>query len=486
MNVHRGAAANLLWPVLLLGVAGDFLFRAEGLGINLAVWTSGVVAAWWLYRQRMGDLPAGVERALLVGVLALGAAFAWRENPMLRFLDAVALVLSFALLPVAAGAASAETLRELSLGRLIASLFGLLRRLLTGLVPTLLDANRVRREGPSSRVATVAAVARGTIVTVPLLLIFGGLLGHADPVFGDVLAGLVGFDPERLASHTIGLLAAGWIGSALLSGVLSGSAVPERLEWASLHLGFGPVEIGMILGLVDLLFAAFIAFQLPYLFGGAGWVERTAGVTLAEYARHGFFELVAVSGLVLPMLLLLHAQLPEEDRRGERLYRALAGWQILLVLVIMASAIHRMALYQREFGLTEDRFFASALIGGLAVTCCWFGATVLRGSANRFAGGALLAWAGWLALLHVVNPERVIVETNLARAKSGQVLDVDYLSRLTSDAVPALVEGLASMPESERGRVEHELREGPAPSVHDWRDWHFGRQRAERLIADLH
>ena len=241
----------------------------------------------------------------------------------------------------------------------------------------------------------------------------------------------------------------------------------------------------MLLGLLNLLFAMFVAFQLPYFFGGAAWVERTAGVTLAEYAREGFFQLVVVSALVLPLLLGLHAWSAAAPGRAGALFRPLAAWQVALVLVIMASAIHRMTLYQREYGLTEDRFFASAFIAGLAVTFCWFGATVLRGSAERFAGGALAAWAGWLLLLHVVNPERVIVEANIARASARHSLDVSYLTGLSSDATPALVRNLGRIPEVERAVVLKALHTVSDSSARDWRAWHYGRAEARRLVAHI-
>jgi hypothetical protein len=485
MTEPREGAGRLLWPVLLLGIAADVLFRADGLGLNLALWLGGAVWAWWQHRRQSGEYPAESERVVLVAILAIGVASMWRENPMLRFLDGFALIASFALLPVVAAPAEAKSFWELSVGRLVLATMALVRRALRGPVPTVLDAGRTARERRTGLAGTLSAVARGTFLSVPALLIFGGLLGHADPVFGDFLKGLIRFDFERLVEHSLAIFSASWVAAALLSGALAEERWMVRETPLASSGGLGRVEIGMILGLVNLLFAAFIAFQLPYLFGGADWVERTAGVTLAEYARKGFFELVVVSALVLPLLLVLHARLTRDERRGDRLYRSLAAWQVALVLVIMGSAIHRMALYQREYGLTEDRFFASAFMGGLAVTLCWFGATVLRGRAERFAGGTLVAWAGWLTLLHVVNPERVIVETNLSRAETGHNLDVSYLTRLSSDATPSLIAQLGRVPALQRPAVVTALRTLVAAPEDDWRAWHFGRAEARRFLAGL-
>ncbi len=485
MRGRSEGAAALVWPALLLGVAADQLFRVDAIGINLTIWLVAAVLAWCWYRIRDGGVLTAVERALLRCIVAVGVASAWRENPMLRVLDGLALVGSAALLPFAAEQTGALTAVCLTPGQVLESLIHLGRRGLLGALPSLIAASQVRPEGRTRLSPTLFAIVRGTLLSVPAVLLFGSLLGHADPVFGDFLQGLVRFDVRRLGSHVVGTLAAGWLAAAWLGGTVAHerALLPPRID--ARQGGLGVVEIGMLLGLLNLLFAAFLAFQLPYFFGGAGWVQRTAGVTLAEYARHGFFELVVVSALVLPLLLVLDVRLALGEKRPARLYRALAGWQVGLVLVMMASATHRMALYQQQFGLTEDRFFASALMAGLAVTLCWFGLTVLRGSGARFAGGALFAWAAWLALLHVVNPERVIVEANVVRAEAGLALDAKYLGGLSSDAAPSLVASLDRLTPVTRAELEMALRARTDTMHGDWRAWHYGRALARQLVHGL-
>ena len=85
----------------------------------------------------------------------------------------------------------------------------------------------------------------------------------------------------------------------------------------------GAVEIGIILGLVNLLFLSFVIFQVPYLFGGMELVQSTPDFKLATYARRGFGELVAVAALVLPLLLATHWLLKKGDRVAGMLYLSL-------------------------------------------------------------------------------------------------------------------------------------------------------------------
>ena len=168
------------------------------------------------------------------------------------------------------------------------------------------------------------------------------------------------------------------------------------------------------------------------------------------------------------------------------MFRWLAGGQVALVLVIMASAAHRMALYQAEFGLTEDRFFASALMAGLAASALWFAATVLRGRPVAFARGTLLAWGAWLCTLNAVNPERIIAETNLRRRAETGTLDVSYLTSLGADAVPAVVAALPQLPAPEAEAIRRELVWRFVPDAPpDLRAWDLGTARARAAVSTL-
>ena len=71
---------------------------------------------------------------------------------------------------------------------------------------------------------------------------------------------------------------------------------------------FGLTEVAVALGVLDLLFLTFVAVQFRHLFGDTD-------LSHAEYAREGFFQLVAVASLSLPILLFAdHAARPSGSR----------------------------------------------------------------------------------------------------------------------------------------------------------------------------
>lgn len=231
----------------------------------------------------------------------------------------------------------------------------------------------------------------------------------------------------------------------------TGSA-KRKWSWADLDNsivpGFtlGTVEIAVILGLINLLFLSFVIFQLPYLFGGMDLVQNTPDFKLAAYARRGFGELVTVAGLVLPILLASHWLIRRDSPNAQKLFRVLAGVQIGLLFIIMASAVQRLVLLTGNlgYGMTTVRFYPMVFMLWLAVVFVWFGATVLRGARKHFAWGAL--WSAFVILgaTHVLNPDAFIVKTNIALLQQGRAFDGYYNFSLSADAVP---EALAALPQ---------------------------------------
>jgi len=270
------------------------------------------------------------------------------------------------------------------------------------------------------------------------------------------------------------------------------------------------------------LFAAFVIVQLRYFFGGDALVQATAGMSYADYARRGFFELVTVSTLVLPVVLSANALLRRDTPRAEAVYRALSGTLLVLLAVIMYSAVARMRLYESAYGLSEDRLYATVFMAWLAIVFVWFATTVLRGRERTFTPGVLASGWATLIALNVANPSAYVARFNIARADQGKEVDVRYIARLGADAAPALAGYLArervtvpagwvipstdsanqavmlpassvlqpvngareSADYAERCEAARRLLHDWGPSIQaDWRSWTVSSGRARRAVA---
>jgi hypothetical protein len=497
--VPPASVAALLVAGAVLGVVGDTLLRAPGPpGLNLSLWIASVAtAALALHHRAARALDRDRAAWLAIGVV-FAAGLAWRDAPPLKLLALGCATLTFALAahrPAAAWVRRAGVLRyagALVLGALHAW---------TAATLALVDATRSARRveiGPAIGWRRAAAVTRGLLIAAPLVAVFGALFMSADAVFAKLVANMVRFDFESIASHVLLFSILAWLSTGYLRGSLTGTDLPSRvdrsqgiggrdipaLKWPAL----GITEVATALAAIDLLFLLFVIVQFRYLFGADTLVQITPDLTYAEYARRGFFELVFAVVLVVPVLLAADWLLERRTRRDALVFRGLAGLQVGLVLAIAASALQRLRLYYASYGLTEARFYGMVLLIWIGAMLFWLAATVLRGRRDSFAFGALASGLGTVALLFVVNPDAVIARANVGRMASADAkirFDVAYATSLSADAVPVLIDALPALSRDVQCPLaRHMLRRWPTDRVRSIRSWNWSAARASDAVRE--
>lgn len=460
-----------------LGTLGDALLRPLPWGLNLTLWSAALIAAA-VALQRYAETEEATTGWIPVA-LAVSALMAWRDSPALKGLDLAALciVLGLAVWRTRGGAVRASGLARTSYALLEAAgeaVFGALP-----LVFSDVKWREIPREGWTRH---ALAAARGIAIALPLLLLFGSLLVAADAAFDSLVSSTFNFDLPLATSHLLLALAFAWVAAGVLRGLVmrplpkeaTGAVPAPAIRPPSL----GIVEIATVLGLLDALFLAFVLVQLPHFFGSYDSLLAPGTATFSEYARRGFFELCTVAALVLPLLMGMHWLLRKAEPRAERVFRIVGGLMVGLVFVIIASGLHRMGLYLSAYGLTELRVYTTAFMLWLAAVFAWFAWTVLRGRRERFTFGALTAAVETVVLLHVANPDALIVRVNASRHDAPVQFDAVYAATLSGDAVPALLRRMDAVPAEARCGVARRLLHDWSGADEDWRAWSLGRSRA--------
>jgi hypothetical protein len=470
---------TVLAAAALLGIVGETV-RAVPLGINVLIWTVSLVAAAAALARRLQISLTGEGRWFVAPLLFFAAAFAWRDSPTLQVMNglAVLLTLSLAGLYSRAGQVRAAGLLDFLMGALMIGVHAGV-----GLFHALFEEIQWK-EIPRGRWSeTALGIARGALIALPLLLLFGSLFMAADPVFERLIHRVFDWDVEQILTRGFGL----WCCFMVAAGMLQ-AALVTRPWWAPRELKtdgtVGMTEVGTALGMLNVLFLMFVAVQFSYFFGGDARVQLTPGLTYADYARRGFFELVTVAALILPVLLSAHWLVQKELGWQRRTFGTLAGGIVGLLFVIMASALHRMAIYYQAYGLTELRLYTTVFMLWLAIVFLWFAITVLRSRRERFAIGAMMAALAVVALLNRLNPDAFIVNANVARIGSEKLIDVSYITSLSADAVPGLVEARPSLTEAQRADVGREVLARWSEGTDDWRTWNWSRWQARQTIAE--
>ncbi|MDW3177725.1 MAG: DUF4173 domain-containing protein [Acidimicrobiia bacterium] len=296
----------------------------------------------------------------------------------------------------------------------------------------------------------LAPFLRGAAVAVPVLIIFTTLLASADDVFAKFL--LLGDLPSLIGhvilSLAVAVLLFGWVSRAA-------HAAPESKSPFNIRF-LGPLEVTMILGSLATLFAAFVATQVVVDLGGANHVLETEGLTQAEHARAGFFQLLWVAGLSLGLVGGLRATRILEPEKGRDRFIPLALVTLFLTLLIAFVSIDRLSLYVGSFGLTPLRFWALAGAAGIALLIVAYGVSILgwRSGAQWFPGVAIVLGALFTLGLNVSNPDARVADYNMDRSTS---VDVGTLSTLSDDAVETMINSIHKLNAVDRESLRSEL-----------------------------
>ena len=447
-------ARAIIAHALVLGLGADLLMRDGPVGLGYPIWLTLLAGSLLALAQRADRTMTRESGAWLGTAVAFGAAMAWRDAEHLRFFDFLATLFALGMAAIAMGsprsALHAQRLRDT-----LWAAVGAIRSIAGGLAPLLFGEASLR--APAARSTTRARpVVRAVVIALPLLVIFGSLLRGADPVFASYVA-LPELDIGTLLSHLIVIgffswTAAGWMRAALVADIARPRA-PERLPFA-----LGSLDITVGLGVLVALFALYLVTQLGWFFGGEQFLRERTGLTVAEYARQGFFQMVWVVLLVVPTLMASRALLLP-DRQLERRHSALAITVLLLIGLMIVSAVLRLQLYVRYYGLTIDRLYALVFMAWLALVLVWLGFTVLRGEGRTFVAGAVVSGLVTLAALNVVVPDVVVARANIARGDAvvgaGAVpFDVAHLAGLSGDAMPLVVPAVLRPDRSPPGSAE--------------------------------
>ena len=461
------------------GIVGDRLLTAMPWGLNMALGTSALVAtgAWLVHRHKIKPGPDAAW--LAITALLLGFAFLRRDAQPLDGFDVLALI---GTLGMAAASVQGEVIAKWYPFDLIRGVASAALASIVGGFQLILGDIQWRELPQEDRLRNLRRALLGVIIAAPLLIIFAALFASADPVFGNVLSNVFNFNAETVIQHTFfigfwGFLVAGYFRWSFLGKPLHG-VTPTLKPVHSI------VPLATALGLIDLLFLLFVVVQIRYFFGGAGVVEGTSGLTYANYARQGFFQLMTASVLVLPILLGAEAVVHTGAAPQIRVFRQLAGLLLALLSVVMISALQRMRLYVEAFGLSTQRLYATAFMFLLIGVLAWFAWTVLRGRRDRFVFGALMQGLAVLAGLHLVNPDAYIVNHNLNRPAEERPFDAHYAVTLGGDAVPPLLSALPRLGVEDRCIVIRGLLRKWDQAEVDWRTWSWSRARARSLVRN--
>ena len=481
----------------------DFLFWGKSGGISFAFWTLVLLAVCFLLAWHEGKKPSRWSLLLVVLIVGFSLISAWRSELFTRFSSMLVTLAGFILLVTTflnghwIAYRMVDYVTEFS-KTIWAGLSGGFKLLFLPNAESNPPAEPGQKSNPpaepgqKSGLHRTGSILLGLVIALPIVLVLGLMLASADPVFGDVLKKF--FSIEHLPEYIFRFFYI-VIGAFVLVGLFLHAVLPEKAAekpdtqqaWMKPFLGW--TEGSIVLGAVNLLFIVFVVIQVRYLFGGTANINEM-GYTYADYARRGFGELVGVAVISLLLYLTLNTITKREAKGHQVGFSVLSVLLMANVLVILASSLQRLLLYEGAYGFSELRTYTHVFIYWLAALILAVIVLEVLRKRGHFALALVIMIVGFTATLGLMNVDGFVTRQNVQSAQKGSELDVAYLTNLSTDAVPALVS--AYLATDQPVDVHNALGAVLAcrvavprdPAAQHWQSFRFGQSYAEKLLTD--
>ena len=472
-NTHPAGNRELFFAffsaVCALFLTNMTLFGGFNLGFGIAVILSVVCTAGYLLRCGCRKSPYALT--VLGLCLVIAGSFARSDDAFVKFVMVCFLLVGINLgLGILAGKnrrnpGSAASLADAGFVLFVLG-FGELPASTRGLGNAFRSSGTLGRKGGS--------VLLGLCFAIPVLLVMIPLLMGADAAFEGLLDKL----PEFSVSEFLSTLVLGGCLAFIL--YTRGTALrfyEDTPREAQPRKGLPPLTLNTLLATVVFVYCVYLVSQLAYFTGGfAGLLPKD--YTLAQYARRGFFEMAALCGVNLAIMVFSLSLCRDGAPKSTRFLCLFIG---LVTVFLVSTASAKMLLYIGSYGLTRLRVLTQVIMVFLAVVTVlvsiwlfvprlpYMKAVVLV----ALAMGAAVSWA---------DVDTFVARYNTNAYLSGKMQEIDmahmgslgdgaipYIDRLSREAKDPMVRQMAE------DLINHHGYQKPE----DWRSWNYVNHNAQ-------
>lgn len=313
---------------------------------------------------------------------------------------------------------------------------------------TLRSLFRKEKEGLSS----FAKVMIGIACALPLVLIIVPILIRSDAAF----EGLMSAVAEDMFSFIFKLVLSFAVCALLISYALSTKTKTQKQKTLGEKKGIEAIFVSSFLGVISLCYLTYLFSQLSYFFNAfLGFLPKDYNFTVSEYARRGFFEMFAIAIINILIVFVTMLISKKKNYKVPLSVRMFNLFISIFTLIIISTALSKMVLYIKSFGLTRLRVGTSCAMLVLFVT---FIAVIVKCFVKRspILKTFMICAAVVAIALSFFNIDNIVCRYNINSYKSGalKTLDVDTISELGNASVPYLIE----LTEDKDANVSYESR----------------------------
>ena len=277
----------------------------------------------------------------------------------------------------------------------------------------------------------------GCVLAIPVLVVMLVLLSSADIVFKDWIIKIFG---DVYIEDIIGitfLFAFMFMASYCIMSYLSKKEIDENVKDTK---KLEPMIVIPVTMLLTILYVVFSWIQIAYLF--VGEFKLPEGYTYAQYAREGFFQLLAVG--IINLIIVLASM---GFTKRSKVLKVILTVMSLCTFIMIASSAVRMITYIRFYYLTFLRVFVLWALLVLFVIFIGVIVYIYKESFPIFKY-ALITVTCFYIIFSFSRPDYYIAKVNLSSTDGkenefflgGSFDDYGFLLDMSADAAPVVAD----------------------------------------------
>jgi hypothetical protein len=422
----------LLLYGLMTGVAFDILFYNRTLGISYPIFILIIIAVLILiFVKTYGSLEKNAW-IWIVPVLFLSINFLIYSNQILKILNFIVIPYLVVVLSACVAKINRASWADL---RFLADFLKRLFIPLRYIHMPFISFFRITDGKEGKRGKVVTRIVLGLIISIPILAVIIWFLSSADIIFKDIFLDI---PVSKVIKHFFMIFAVSIYAICFFWSILKAydeerKPVYPKIKWKKF---LDPIVLITIISSLNIVYAVFSVIQFTYLFWGESFVLPSS-YTYAEYARRGFFELVAVSVINFIIILIAVSFIRKENNKVYLAGKILLSLLVGFTFVLLISAFYRMLIYEKAYGFTYLRIFVQAFMILLFflfiinIIYIWY--TKIPIIKSYFIMTLIV-----YIVLNFSNVDLIIARNNIDRyIETGQI-DLEYLKGLSYDAIPEM------------------------------------------------
>lgn len=426
----------------LIAILHSILFYGQNLGLSVLLFSIaiGIFLIYILYKNNKIKNTKALK--LIIPILLISATYLIFNNKFLGIFNIIILIILFSLMIVML--LFEKTNIQLIIKKILYLILGpieFVEESFSSIIEQIKNLFKKKKSNKKSKMI-LKKIILGIVISIPLIVIVLMLLSSADQIFSDQLQELFKkifnlniFTVDSITNLIFRIIIIVFISIyliALMYNIIEDNFCDNDINEIKIKK-IDKIIGNTILIILNIIYLIFCYIQISVLFMN---VSNIDSFNYANYARQGFFQLMAVSIINLIIILITS----RKNNNKLDLTKLLNIILALFTIIILISSFYRMYLYEQEYGYTFLRlivYFALATEAILIIPTIMYILGIKINLPKIYFVVILVMYI----IINYINIDNVIAKKNIDKYledNKNYEIDVQYLQTLSIDAIPQL------------------------------------------------